>query len=480
MQQSAEETLRELKRIMARKGDFPSVSADLGHIIQSMKESNYSDEQMADVVLQDFALTQRVLRLANSAMYSAFGGNITSVSTAIFVLGIEAVGHLAMGMKLLDNLDQAANTESARRELSKSVVSGAVARRIGGLVSGKTGEPLAVSTLVQSLGRLLVCCYLPEKFADIEALEPTIDTEEQLACLVLGLGYEDIAKAVSADWNLPAELTLFSNAEPGSHQYWVGAVTGYARRYVDAKENGANALDIQALAARYSDSIGAPIDMLVAQAEAAMEASLAETPGVTLRQKARAAYSSVVAEVAVVKEQPLALLEQGLCDLAKAKDSLAPAQMLGRAIEVLTKSLGAKTMMLFLRQGGQATFTLVNGHGSGVKELVRKLKFDSEFQPDVVHLALAKCLPVYLNNIQEPNIAKRMPAWLTNARPDAKSVLLLALGSAAKPTACLYLDWGDSYKPEALSKSEMTKVEKLRQVASEALLSAYSPAKAEG
>ena len=51
---------------------------------------------MTRIVLSDPALTQRVLRLANSAMYSVFGRKINTVSKAVMVLGIESIGHLAM------------------------------------------------------------------------------------------------------------------------------------------------------------------------------------------------------------------------------------------------------------------------------------------------------------------------------------------------------------------------------------------------
>ncbi|MEK7919867.1 HDOD domain-containing protein, partial [Burkholderia contaminans] len=77
------------------------------------------------VVLSDFALTQKVLRLANSAMYMAFGGNITTVTRALMVLGMDAVGHLVVGLKLVDHFHHSTPRRiDAKLELNRALLSG--------------------------------------------------------------------------------------------------------------------------------------------------------------------------------------------------------------------------------------------------------------------------------------------------------------------------------------------------------------------
>jgi len=88
------------------RGDFPMLSNSLRATISAMKSDSYDFTALVQLVLSDFTLTQRVIRLANSAMYMAFGGNITTVSRALMVLGMEAVAHLVLGLKLVDHFHQ--------------------------------------------------------------------------------------------------------------------------------------------------------------------------------------------------------------------------------------------------------------------------------------------------------------------------------------------------------------------------------------
>jgi hypothetical protein len=69
-----------------------------------MRGEDEREFNMTQTVLSDPVLTQKVLRLANSGMYSAFGQRINTVSKAVLVLGTEAIGHLALGLKLIEEL----------------------------------------------------------------------------------------------------------------------------------------------------------------------------------------------------------------------------------------------------------------------------------------------------------------------------------------------------------------------------------------
>jgi len=109
-----------------QRGDLPGFSKAISAIIAAMRGDDDRELNMTKTVLQDPALTQKVLRLANSAMYAVFGQNINTVSKAVIVLGTEAIGHLALGLKVIDNLSDNASSDSmaARLELEKAVLAG--------------------------------------------------------------------------------------------------------------------------------------------------------------------------------------------------------------------------------------------------------------------------------------------------------------------------------------------------------------------
>ena len=89
---SSHSTIDFLLRRMQRTGDFPSISrtlSDINRLTGDDKEANA--DKLANVVLRDFALTGKLLKLVNSSFYGTRASEITSVSQAVVFLGVEQV-----------------------------------------------------------------------------------------------------------------------------------------------------------------------------------------------------------------------------------------------------------------------------------------------------------------------------------------------------------------------------------------------------
>ncbi|HCE09641.1 MAG TPA: GAF domain-containing protein, partial [Oxalobacteraceae bacterium] len=65
-----EKTLELLWSRIRQRGDLPGFSKAVGAILGAMRGDDDREFNMTKTVLSDPALTQKVLRLANSAMYS--------------------------------------------------------------------------------------------------------------------------------------------------------------------------------------------------------------------------------------------------------------------------------------------------------------------------------------------------------------------------------------------------------------------------
>lgn len=459
---AAVRTIEALQVAIRLKGDLPCLSTSLAHIVDSMKNLDANENDLVNVVLSDFSLSQKVLRLANSPMYAAFGG-VTTITMALYVLGTEAIGHLAMGVKLLDNLGQAAETETAREELTKAVISGAVARSVAVGVSGKEGEAVAVATLMRALGRLMVCFYLPEQFS-LVPIEVQGISEDDASRKALGLSYGDIASELAVEWNLPAALTE-SMREPGleasPHTLWVHSVAGYARGYVDAVARGASETELAHLADMYSDGIGLSSSDLTGYAASAVAAAESEagTPGIRDNRRRDNAAARTRADK----------LQAGIDEIDRNQRDLPVSQLVSMATEVLWESLECRNAMFFLHNGGKGAYELILARGERVQGLVRKVSFEAAFSPNVVHLALANAKPVYLSNPQEPNIARRIPDWLSNIVTPARALFLLPVSSNGKSNSVLCLDWGLTAPAQTFTAEEQRQIERLTMILSACL-----------
>jgi HD-like signal output (HDOD) protein len=127
-------TLAQLWDRTRMQGDMPGFAKAISSILGAMRGEDESDFNMTQTVLSDPVLTQKVLRLANSGMYSAFGQHVNTVSKAVLVLGTEAIGHLALGLKLIEELSVAnagaSGSSSAHIEMEKAVLAGMVAQQV--------------------------------------------------------------------------------------------------------------------------------------------------------------------------------------------------------------------------------------------------------------------------------------------------------------------------------------------------------------
>ncbi|NDP59503.1 MAG: HDOD domain-containing protein, partial [Oxalobacteraceae bacterium] len=224
----SEQTLQLLWTRVRQRGDLPGFSKVVSSILAAMRGEDDRDFNMASTVLSDPGLTQKVLRLANSPMYAVFGRDINTVSKAVVVLGTDAIGHLALGVKLIDGLSVAsADSALARGEMEKAVLSGHIGRQVAAGASTRDAEEAVVCSMLHALGRMMVAFYLPEMWQQI-----TTGGGMERARHVLGLGLDQIGRMVALRWGLPNTLVdtlkdLYPSAldEPLDHNAWLAAVS---------------------------------------------------------------------------------------------------------------------------------------------------------------------------------------------------------------------------------------------------------------
>ena len=100
---------------MRYKSDFPGLSSTIGAINRATATENERVTQLSNSILKDFALTNKLLKLVNSAQFSQFGGTVSTVSRAVVIMGFDSVRAVAITLLLfehLQNKSQAAQTHT--------------------------------------------------------------------------------------------------------------------------------------------------------------------------------------------------------------------------------------------------------------------------------------------------------------------------------------------------------------------------------
>lgn len=204
---SSHSTIDFLLRKMQRTGDFPSISrtlSDINRLTGDDKQANA--DKLANVILRDFALTGKLLKLVNSSFYGTRATEITSISQAVVFLGVEQVRMTANSLALFGHMKS--DSADLKDSMTKSFLSGLIARHLAQKAKLPGAEEAFISGMCQNLGENLVIFYFADEYDDITELQRSEDLDKAAAARgVLGVAYSEVGAAVAKTWNLPRSIT---------------------------------------------------------------------------------------------------------------------------------------------------------------------------------------------------------------------------------------------------------------------------------
>lgn len=169
--------------------------------------------ELAQVVLEDLALSFEMLRAANGAQARALvapgSGAVLTVRRAIAMLGLDGVRRAALGLRPWPGPLDADAARGLRRLVAQSRRAARVAEALR--PAAYDAEVVCLITLLQNLGRLLVAYHFPDEWRQICQLSaPAGDEagaesgmdEQAAAYAVLGTDLEALGVAVARHWGL--------------------------------------------------------------------------------------------------------------------------------------------------------------------------------------------------------------------------------------------------------------------------------------
>ncbi len=449
---------------MRQKGSLPGFSRAVCAITAALGGDDGREFTIIKTVLSDPTLTQRVLTLANSAMYAVFGQNINTVSRAVMVLGTDTIGHLALGLKLVEGLSSAAsNSTQAQCEMEKAVLAGQIARQVAFSCQARDIEEAVVCAILHPLGRMVAVFYLPEYWSRIQEQCAALDANVSVVSKeILGLDLEELGRLSAQHWGLPQEVISSmvyvepcAREEPLSHQKWLAAVstlsTGCARVLVYESEG--NRQDIVRYAHEYADMLGVKVEEIVQAVERGQEAA---------RQELAVEQDRVEATVG------LPMLAQEKMDLTLAVSDLKVlaagskgSHFTSMGLEVLLKGLQLSRVILFLHQPARDTYkaTLSLGDNTSASE---KPEFSAVYQPDVFHAAVANNKMILVEDASAAGFEDKLPSWWKRAFPGVRSFVVLPLVHHDRCLGFLYGDWQQEKTERKVVSADIAALEALR------------------
>jgi len=509
------DTLEFLLRRMRHKSDFPALSDSVSAINKLTAAEGESVNSLSNTILKDFALTNKILRLVNSAYYrQAGGGNISTVSRAVIVLGFDTIRNIAITVLLFEHLQDKANARELKEAFLRANLAGLLAREsCHNPLLRRQGEEAFICALFHGLGRLLAKYYFPEEIEEIAKLiEFKKLSENAASAQVLGISFEELGVGIAKNWGFPniivtsmRRLSPEDVRKPNTPEEALRVVAGFANEMCDlladtpaeqrgkimAKMTQRFAASLQMTDRQMQDSTRKAVDELT-QFAAILHVNLKQSPfarhAVALvggdTQEIEAALTpqkapgdvladtllgdAMLADVqpdeteAGTPEDAQSVLSAGIQDISNSLvEDFTLNDILRIILETMYRAMGFKRVLLALRDPRTGLMTGRFGLGPDVAELTRQFHFPLSTEVnDVFLLATGRGLDIIITDIDDPKIADKVPKWYRERIP-AKTFVLFPLTLKGRPVALIYCD-RDKAGSISIPEKELTLLKTLR------------------
>jgi HD-like signal output (HDOD) protein len=209
-------TIDFLLRRMQHRKDFPAFSECILEVNRlTSSKSEATAKEVANVILKDYSLTNKLLKLVNSSFYGQIGGSVTSIKKAVVILGLEQVRLAASSLLLFTHLQGKAEMIELRDAMVKSFMSGIMARDLAHSAKLSQTEIAFLCSMFHDLGTNLTIYYFPEEYEEIKSLVSGSGEDFQSAArAVLGVSLDELGVSVARAWKFPESIIYCMRSLP--------------------------------------------------------------------------------------------------------------------------------------------------------------------------------------------------------------------------------------------------------------------------
>ncbi|MEZ0271304.1 MAG: HDOD domain-containing protein [Methylophilaceae bacterium] len=462
--------------------EFPALSSTISEINKVVASESESTNRLTKTILQDVALTNRLLKLVNTVSYGQFGGKINTISKAVVILGFETVRNVAMTLILLEFLQNKSQAASLKDEVIASFFAGLVASKLSVGRNVRDSEEAMICAMFQNLGKLLATFYFYDECQEIAQLVQQGLPESRAAHQVLGISYNELGQEIAKHWNFPDRLlsgmqTLAGERikKPYSELDHLNITVNLANELCRIAANTSPAEKekaLKTLLARYSAAVSIDEQQLgkalnEGLEEISVRASIINLPtaqspllktisqwtgheketvataepddgmlGITPLDTAAEAVSGIEA----VRHDPESILSAGIQDVTNTLVvDFNLNDILQMVLETMYRGMNFHRVLIFVRDGKTNTMRARFGFGVDIDRVLPKMHFPIPFEPDVFHVAMEKGVDIVIEDVAADNIASKIPAWY-RAAVQAQCFLLLPVMINGKAIGLFYAD----------------------------------------
>ena len=236
------------------------VFAHTARDISSLSESRESSAaELARVVLQDAAMTAKLLRVANSPVFNPMGKTISTVSRAVVLLGFEEVRSICLSIAVVESLLKGKQKQRVIEEMARSFHAAVQARAFARKRKDPAPEEVFIATLLSRLGDMAFWAFAGASAERLDAaLEQSAETAELTQRKVLGFALADLTLGLSREWKLGELLEQSLQGRSDKNPRAGNVMLGY--EIAEAATQGWDAPEARRLLRRLAENLYMPVE----------------------------------------------------------------------------------------------------------------------------------------------------------------------------------------------------------------------------
>ena len=188
--------------------DLPSLPEVYSRVCEQLEDENCDVGLIGETIQHDPAITTRILKMANSAVYD-LPKPVTSVAEAVTLLGRERCKHVLMGSVLKGVFSEQDNPAYSLQVFwQHSIKTALIARQLATWIDAiEEPEVMFTAGILHDIGKLMLFHRFPKEMLSAEETRVRRRIDELTAELLqLGMTHTAVGAAMLARWGLPEVL----------------------------------------------------------------------------------------------------------------------------------------------------------------------------------------------------------------------------------------------------------------------------------
>lgn len=203
-----DERRQQLNQIIMTTRDLPAMSHVASKVLELSADPNASARRIQQVIADDQAMTARILKIANSAMY-ACSRRIKTLTEAVVMLGFNSIRSLVVTSAARNLYSNGTKRMGLKERLlwEHSIGCGFACKLLVQREHPQLVEEAFMAGLMHDIGKLVLNLQAPERFDEIVQIvynenRAFAETERE----ILGFDHAQVGALLVGKWKLPAAL----------------------------------------------------------------------------------------------------------------------------------------------------------------------------------------------------------------------------------------------------------------------------------